>query len=465
MARKSGVLMGSGLGAGIMYLWDPEQGERRRALIRDQVIHARRTLGRAAGKVSRDTANRLEGFLAETRSLLFRDNASDEVLAERVRSKIGRVSTHPAAIEVRVESGRAILSGPILSDEVDRVLAAARRVPGIQGVENQLEAHDEPGNIPALQGAPANRQELSEFAQENWTPALRFLAGFTGAWLAYTGFRKRGLVGGTLGKAVGLAGLGLLARGAANKPLNQIIGAGASRRAVDLQKSINIDAPVERVFEYWSRFENFPRFMTHVREVRGTGPHQSHWVVQGPLGAPVEWDAVITQFIPNRVLAWKTLPNSLVQHGGIVRFDTNPDGGTRVDVQMSYNPGAGALGHAAAKLLGADPKAQMDDDLLRLKTFLETGATPRGAAKKKSRKPGAGQANPPQAVRNKGKREKSNAGRSEHYASRVRSSHQRAHRRGRQGSGTVGSSLPADRGGDSPGGRVGRGHGRGEALP
>jgi uncharacterized membrane protein len=103
------------------------------------------------------------------------------------------------------------------------------------------------------------------------------------------------------------------------------------------------------------------------------GEDRSHWVVDGPAGVPVEWDAVITRLEPNEVLAWKSAPGSVIRSAGIVRFAQNDDGTTRVDLKMSYNPPAGAIGHAASKLLRADPKKQMDDDLARAKTFLETG--------------------------------------------------------------------------------------------
>ena len=79
--------------------------------------------------------------------------------------------------------------------------------------------------------------------------------------------------------------------------------------------------------------------------------------------------------MPNEVLAWRTEPGSPVQHAGIVRFQPNADGGTRVDIRMSYNPVIGGLGHSVALLLGADPKHAMDDDLVRLKSLIEHGKT------------------------------------------------------------------------------------------
>ena len=103
-------------------------------------------------------------------------------------------------------------------------------------------------------------------------------------------------------------------------------------------------------------------------------------LVDGPAGVPVEWDAVITKQVPEQVLAWKSVPGSAIAQAGIIRFDSNTDGSTRVDIRFSYNPPAGAIGHAVAALFGADPKREMDEDLVRMKTLIEGGHPPRDAA-------------------------------------------------------------------------------------
>jgi uncharacterized membrane protein len=94
----------------------------------------------------------------------------------------------------------------------------------------------------------------------------------------------------------------------------------------------------------------------------------------------VEWDAVITAYTPPEVLAWRTEPHSIVRHAGIMRFLANPDESTTVNIRLAYNPGVGGLGHVVASLFGADPKSQMDEDLVRMKTFIETGKAPSDAA-------------------------------------------------------------------------------------
>jgi uncharacterized membrane protein len=136
-----------------------------------------------------------------------------------------------------------------------------------------------------------------------------------------------------------------------------------------------VHRPVHEVFDLWSRFDNFPMFMEHVREVDlEIGGRNSKWTVDGPAGTKVEFEAQITAFEPDRAIAWKTLANQPIEHEGRVRFEEVPDG-TRVHVQMTYHPPGGIVGHAIGHILGWDPKRRMDDDLVRMKTLLEEGKT------------------------------------------------------------------------------------------
>jgi uncharacterized membrane protein len=120
--------------------------------------------------------------------------------------------------------------------------------------------------------------------------------------------------------------------------------------------------------------------MSNARNVRDLGDSRSRWIVTGPAGTTVEWDAVTTSHIPNEVLAWRTEPHALVQHADIIRFLSNTDGSTTVNIRLTYNPGAGGRGHVVASLFGADPKTQMDEDLVRMKTFVEAEKVPSDAA-------------------------------------------------------------------------------------
>jgi uncharacterized membrane protein len=278
-------------------------------------------------------------------------------------------------IDVAAEQGRVSLGGLVLEHEHEDLLKATRSVRGVVDVEDHLETHTNSEGIPALQGGRPRAGNRFELLQENWSPAARGLVGATGGGLVLYALRKPNL----LGLLAGSAGATMLLRGATNTPMRRLMDMAAGRRAIDVQKTIKVGAPVEAVFETLTSFENFPQFMSNVREVKIREDGRSHWTVAGPAGISIEWDAVTTQLVPNEVVAWKTTPGSIVEHAGIIRFEP-ADGSTRLDIMMSYNPPAGALGHVIAMLFGTDPKSELDEDLMRMKTFLETGKAPRDAA-------------------------------------------------------------------------------------
>jgi uncharacterized membrane protein len=380
--RVASLLISAGVGAGMSFLFDPARGRRRRALIRDQVSRATHKTADAIDATSSDVSNRTRGMRARMRSWWGGTPVDDAVLAERVRAVIGRAVSHPASIEVQTESGHVILGGPILADEVATLLRRVRSVRGATSIEDRLDVHDRPGNVPGLQGEPQQRRMSGPlgFREEHWSPTARLSAGLAGGMLALYGFRRHGMIS----KAAGLSGVALLTRAVTNMELSRLIGL-AGRRGVDFQKTIHINAPVERVFEVWENYENFPQFMSHVRSVRrigGEGREKAgwRWTVTGPAGTLVEFDTVDSAYQPNRLIGWRTTPSSVIQHSGIARFQQGEDGTTTVNLEFTYNPIAGAAGHAVAKMLGSDPKRQMDDDLLRMKNFIEKGTRPHDAA-------------------------------------------------------------------------------------
>ncbi|GAB3553001.1 hypothetical protein GCM10027343_39250 [Noviherbaspirillum agri] len=371
------LLGAAAVGAAAMYMTDPDRGRRRRALATDKMRSLAVKTGGAIDVASRDLSNRAHGWRAQATRIFSRKQQeadSDELMVARVRKEIGRVVSHPRAIKVNVTQGCVSLHGPILASEKGQLLDCVKSVSGISEIDDKLEVHESAGGIPSLQGEGRMRRAASSVMQENWSPALRAIGTVGGGALSLYGLTRRT----PASVAVATLGVGLITRSLMNRPFNRLMGR-PSGQVIDLSKSIYIEASPEAVYDQWSRYENFPHFMSNVQEVRDLGNGRSHWVVSGPAGSKVEWDAVMTESDRPNVLAWNSEPGSTVQHSGSVRFQ--PSGsGTRVSVHMVYNPPGGALGHAFASLFNGNPKRQMDEDLMRMKEFIESGIPPGDAA-------------------------------------------------------------------------------------
>jgi uncharacterized membrane protein len=372
------LLAGGALGALAMYFLDPHEGRRRRARTRDKMVHAGKRLNEAGRVTARDTVHRAYGVLASARKLLKHEEVSDEVLVERVRAELGRVVSHPHAVEVMADRGHVTVSGPILSEEVRPLLRCVRHVSGVKAVSDRLTVYEgaQAQHVSALQGGHARPGTRFELLQENWSPAARLVVGAAGASLVASSLRAR------LGACavLGITGSALLVRAAANRSFSSLLGLDGAARGIVVQKTLNVAAPVDEVFAFWTDYQNFPRFMHNVREVH-VREDVSHWVVAGPAGVPVQWNARLVEVEPNSLLRWRSMFGSAVKHEGWVRFQPNGGGGTRLTVHLRYVPPGGAFGHAIAALFGADPKSEMDADLLRMKSMIETGRPPHDAAR------------------------------------------------------------------------------------
>lgn len=153
-------------------------------------------------------------------------------------------------------------------------------------------------------------------------------------------------------------------------------------RGINLRESVRLECPVAEVYRFWSRLENLPTFMQHLVGVNDLGGGRSHWVASGPGGLRVEWDAEIINEIPNKLLAWRSLPGGDVVSAGSVTFAParGDDRGTQVTVTLQYDPPAGKLGAFVASAFGREPSQTIREDLRRLKQLLEAGELARAAA-------------------------------------------------------------------------------------
>ena len=138
---------------------------------------------------------------------------------------------------------------------------------------------------------------------------------------------------------------------------------------------LEVDVPADRAYAWWRGLTNLPTIMPDVESVEPVsgGTELTHWKVHGPLGKTVEWDARIIEDVPNAKIAWESVPgDNDVTTSGAVRFDDH-GGTTGVEVSLEYDPPAGAVGEAVAKLI-ADPQDKVERALDAFKQTIEQGA-------------------------------------------------------------------------------------------
>jgi uncharacterized membrane protein len=215
----------------------------------------------------------------------------------------------------------------------------------------------------------------------------RLLSGIAGAAVIALALRRKRLRGVLLPLGGGLLSRAVSGRCAVNRALGRNTAKGdrvsplARGEGIRVERSITVNRPQEEVYRFWRQLENLPRFMDHLESVTVLDEERSHWVAKAPAGTKVEWDASIQDEIENELIDWQSLPGSDVDNAGSVHF-TPAGEGTEVRVVLSYDPPAGKVGAAVAKLLGEEPEQQVEEDLRRFKQVMEAVETPA-----RSRKP------------------------------------------------------------------------------
>ena len=331
-------LGGAALGALAMYMLDPDRGAPRRAVSGEKLRRLGRQTGDALDKVMHGAGTRAAHAAAHAADavaggdLVNNGRDHDGARPDEQRPGLGGMLRHGAE---SLQSLRQAVGG---SDRPDQ----------------------EAGDRRGMRDVPPGPSRLSG---RGTTLAGASVLGLAGLMAPRS----------PLGMAMGLAGLALLVRATGKRPVARMLSGHSGAHPVEIEKTIRIDAAPEKVFDLFANYENFPRFMSNVIEVRDLGDRRSHWVVKGPAGSHFAWNAVLTEHSRPRRLAWESEPGAEVQQSGSIQFEPIHSG-TRVTVRMDYQPPAGAVGHALASLLGSDPKRQMDEDLARMKSLVERGA-------------------------------------------------------------------------------------------
>lgn len=141
MNKRDGLLFGILIGAVTMFLLDPARGRRRRALIRDRLVHQVHEigeLGAGIGSRARHFRNRARGTMIEVKSRLPHEIIDDQVLERRVRSHLARFVTQPDTIHITAEHGRVTLRGLEPEEGPSELIAQVEEIHGVHDVINRL---------------------------------------------------------------------------------------------------------------------------------------------------------------------------------------------------------------------------------------------------------------------------------------------------------------------------------------
>jgi uncharacterized membrane protein len=158
-------------------------------------------------------------------------------------------------------------------------------------------------------------------------------------------------------------------------------------RGIKVERTVTIARPAHELYRFWRGLENLPRLIPHVASVTTNGPTRSHWVVAGPGGSPVEWDAEIVADRGSELIAWRSVGGADVEHAGSIRFTSAAgDRGTEVKVILNLALPAGRIGGLAATLSGEDPDQELREGLRRFKQIMETGEVPTTEAQPRGRR-------------------------------------------------------------------------------
>jgi uncharacterized membrane protein len=147
------------------------------------------------------------------------------------------------------------------------------------------------------------------------------------------------------------------------KALNWLRRIGTARRAIDMRTTVVVERPVVEVFAFCRDFENFPRIVDGLLSVVDTQDGRSHWAVRSASGDVIEWDATVTKYVPNSVIAWQSTPASKVRAGGLMRFAPLSPTETRVDITVTYLPLKTNLGDALRALVGESSTEHLRGEL------------------------------------------------------------------------------------------------------
>jgi uncharacterized membrane protein len=151
----------------------------------------------------------------------------------------------------------------------------------------------------------------------------------------------------------------------------QLLRIGSARRRVHLRTTIEIDRPIREVFEFCRDFENFPRVVQSLRRITDYQDGRSCWEVISPSGDVLSWHSQVTKYVPNAVIAWRSVPGSVVDCNGLIRFSPSSGGGTRLRIEVDFDPCHTGIADAVRALFDVPRTEQLEADLSRANFYLK----------------------------------------------------------------------------------------------
>jgi len=348
------LLTGLAVGALLMYEADPHQGRQRRAQLQNRLSHTRRTVVSGVQQVMKQARERVSGLRREGLQgwkLNQSKPIDDHVLEARIRSKLAREPPALAGVVVLAQHGKVNLSGQIDLECEQKVLEQVAAIPGVTQVSHSWRYTSQDPPMPVASSKGGGRW---------WVAAAVVIAGLT--WVAV---RRRQ----PLGWVTALTGLGWLATSDARGHLRI---ADDNPHLIDLEGVVQVAAAPEVVFDVWSHYENFPHFLSHVIEVHDLGPGRTRWILQGTEGVEFVLDVMQSVFERPGRLAWQSESPALADVWAQVVIEAC-EGGSLATVHLTWRPAPATGGMPQLMLMGDQARQQFEEDMLRMKQFIERG--------------------------------------------------------------------------------------------
>ncbi|WP_158795486.1 SRPBCC family protein [Pedobacter sp. L105] len=214
---------------------------------------------------------------------------------------------------------------------------------------------------------------FSKSEDQNIDAGERMLSLASGTYLLYKGLKNIGSHP-FLGLQGAATGCLLLYRGATGVcPVYRMIGKDTTDpQAINITENITVNAPREKVYQFWRELANLPKFMTHLKSVEERGKY-SQWVANTPGNLiDLSWNAEITREKEGEYLGWQSMKGSKIDNAGKIEFsDTLNETGTELHIEINYFPPAGSIGRGLVSLFNGGFEKMIKQDIQNFKHYVE----------------------------------------------------------------------------------------------